>query len=108
MANTPTPAIANAATHRGRTARTELQVGGRVREAHAASKGRYGSPRVHAELRASGERVSRKRGARLMKEANLAGRKRGRTRKTTNSNHALPIAPNVLQRDFTATAPNQT
>ena len=86
----------------------DQQLGARVRDAHAASKGRYGSPRVHAELLASGERVSRKRVARLMKEANIAGRKRGRTRKTTNSNHALPIAPNVLKRDFTATAPNQT
>jgi putative transposase len=83
------------------------ELGARVRAAHAASKGRYGSPRVHAELRANGEKVGRKRVARLMKAANLAGRKRRKFRSTTDSNHAYPIAPNVLDRDFTATAPNE-
>lgn len=85
----------------------DLELGDRVRAAHDASSGRYGSPRVHAELRATGERVGRKRVARLMKEAGLAGRMRRRFRKTTDSNHAFPIAPNVLERDFSATAPNQ-
>jgi len=80
----------------------------RVRTAHVASKGRYGRPRVHAELHAAGEHVSRKHIARLMKDSNLAGGKRCRVRKTTNSSHALPIAPNVVSRDFTASAPNQT
>ncbi len=79
----------------------------RVRAAHAASKGRYGSPRVHAELRANGLRVGRKRVARLMRSAGLAGRRRRRFRVTTDSKHAFPIAPNVLERDFTATEPNQ-
>jgi putative transposase len=79
----------------------------RVRAAHAASKGRYGSPRVHAELRAKGEKVGRKRVARLMRRANLVGRRKRRFRSTTDSNHAFPIAPNILERDFTATAPNQ-
>jgi putative transposase len=83
------------------------ELGARVRAAHAASKGRYGSPRVHAELRANGEKVGRKRVARLMKEANLAGRKRRKFRSTTDSNHAFPIAPNILERDFTTTAPNE-
>jgi transposase InsO family protein len=87
--------------------RRDLELGDRVRAAHDASSGRYGSPRVHAELRASGERVGRKRVARLMKEAGLAGRMRRRFRKTTDSNHSFPIAPNVLERDFTATAPNE-
>jgi putative transposase len=87
--------------------RRDLDLGAKVRAAHASSKGRYGSPRVHAELRAAGEKVGRKRIARLMKEAHLEGRKRRRFRKTTDSNHRLPIAPNVLERDFTATAPNQ-
>lgn len=81
---------------------------GHVRAAYAASKGRYGSPRVHAELRARGEHVGRKRVARLMKRAGLAGRKRRRFQATTDSKHAFPIAPNVLERDFTATEPNRT
>lgn len=88
-------------------AHREGELDGRVREAHAASKGRYGSPRVHAELRASGERVGRKRVARIMKNAGLTGRKRRRFQSTTDSRHAFPIAPNVLERDFTATEPNQ-
>jgi putative transposase len=83
------------------------ELGARVRAAHAASKGRYGSPRVHAELRANGEKVGRKRVARLMKAANLAGRKRRKFRSTTDSNHAFPIAPNVLEQDFTTMAPNK-
>ncbi len=88
-------------------AHRDEELGARVRAAHAASKGRYGSPRVHAELCANGEKVGRKRVARLMKAANLAGRKRRKFRSTTDSNHAFPIAPNVLERDFTATAPNE-
>jgi putative transposase len=96
-------------TERGvsRRSRRDLDLGAKVRAAHGASKGRYGSPRVHAELRAAGEKVGRKRIARLMKQAHLEGRKRRRFRKTTDSNHRLPIAPNLLKRDFTATAPNQ-
>ena len=97
-------------TERGasRRSRRDLDLGAKVRAAHAASKGRYGSPRVHAELRAAGEKVGRKRIARLMKQAHLEGRKRRRFRKTTDSNHRLPIAPNLFERDITATAPNQT
>jgi putative transposase len=87
--------------------RRDLELRAQVRAAHRASSGRYGSPRVHAELRAAGEKVGRKRIARLMKEAGLEGRKRRRFRKTTDSNHSFPIAPNVLERDFSAAAPNQ-
>jgi putative transposase len=96
-------------TERGASCRSrrDVDLGAKVLAAHAASKGRYGSPRVHAELRAAGEKVGRKRIARLMKQAHLEGRKRRRFRKTTDSNHRLPIAPNLLERDFTATAPNQ-
>ncbi len=88
-------------------AHADVQLAARVRATHAASKGRYGSPRVHADLRANGLKVGRKRVARLMKTANLAGRTRRKFRSTTDSRHDFPIAPNVLERDFTATAPNQ-
>jgi putative transposase len=78
-----------------------------VRAAHEASNGSYGSPRVCEELRANGEKVGRKRIARIMKDAKLAGRTRRRFRSTTDSKHSFPIAPNILERDFTAAAPNE-
>ena len=73
-----------------------------IRASHEASRGRYGSPRVHAELRAHGRRISRKRVARLMRGMGLAARRRRRFRRTTDSTHAYPVAPNLLGRDFQA------
>ena len=67
----------------------------------------YGSPRVHRELRARGVRVGRKRIERLMRQNGIQGRRKRRFRRTTDSNHALPIAPNVLQRRFDVDAANQ-
>jgi putative transposase len=87
--------------------RRDEELSERVAAAHVASKRRYGSPRVHAELKAAGERVGRKRVARLMREKKLAARTRRRFRATTDSRHSFPVAPNVLERDFTATAPNE-
>jgi putative transposase len=78
-----------------------------IRAAHKLGRGAYGSPRVHAELQAKGVRVSQKRVARLMREDGLRARQKRRFRKTTDSNHTDPIAPNVLQRHFEPTAPNR-
>jgi len=83
------------------------RLAGKITEAHLASKRRYGSPRVHAEIKAAGERVGRKRVARLMRERKLVARTRRRFRTTTDSKHEFPIAPNLLARDFTATAPDR-
>ena len=82
-------------------------VASEIRAAHAASRGRYGSPRVHAALRAHGRRVGRKRGARLMRGMGLSARRKRRFRRTTDSAHAFPVAPNLLERDFTASAPDR-
>jgi len=79
-----------------------------VAQVHRDSRGSYGSPRVHAELRARGRRVSRKRVARLMGQQHLAARRRRRWVRTTDSRHALPVASNVLQRDFSPDKPNST
>jgi len=92
---------------RSEHARRDEELAERVADAHLASKRRYGSPRVHAELAAAGERVGRKRVARLMREKELVGRVRRRFRTTTDSKHDFPIAPNVVARDFTASAPDQ-
>lgn len=80
----------------------------RVRAIHAGSRETYGSPRVHAELRAGGEKHGRKRIARLMRAAGLVGASRRRTGvTTTRRNKEARPAPDLVDRDFTATAPNQ-
>ena len=79
-----------------------------VAAVHQKSRGRYGSPRVHAELRAEGIRVGQKRVARLMRSEGLAARRRRNFRRTTDSKHSHPVAPNVVQRNFRTDAPNQT
>jgi putative transposase len=71
-----------------------------VRIIHRKARGCYGSPRIQDELRSRGERVSRKRVARLMRLEGLRGKKKRRFRVTTNSDHAYPIAPNLLDRKF--------
>jgi putative transposase len=88
-------------------AQDDVKLSAEVREIHREHKGRYGSPRVHSELRARGRRVGRKRVARLMRQEGLRGHTPRRFRKTTDSRHRHRIAPNLLARDFSADAPNQ-
>ena len=73
---------------------------------HAESRQRYGSPRVHYELGQRQQHVGRKRVARLMRAQGLRARAPRRFRTTTDSQHTLPIAPNVLARRFETPAPN--
>ncbi len=80
----------------------------RVQSIHAGSHATYGSPRVHAELRANGEKHGRKRVARLMRAAGLVGASRHRVGMTiTKRDKEARPAPDLVDRDFTATAPNQ-
>jgi putative transposase len=80
-----------------------------IQHAFVSGRGVYGSPRVHALLRHRGICCSRKRVARLMRTQGLCAARRRRSKpRTTDSQHAYPIAPNLLERDFTATAPNRT
>jgi putative transposase len=78
-----------------------------VHASFTASKGRYGSPRIHRDLLERKERVSRKRVIRLMQEDGLKARVRKRFKCTTMSDHDQPVAANLLDREFTADAPNQ-
>jgi putative transposase len=78
-----------------------------VRSAFALSHGTYGSPRMTRELQANGLAVGRRRTARLMRENGLRARQKRRFRRTTDSHHAWPIAPNLLDQDFSADGPDQ-
>ena len=78
-----------------------------IRAAHQASHRAYGSPRIHRELVASGIRVVRHRVARVMRLNGITGVRKRRFVRTTHSRHMLAVAPDLLKRDFSATAPNQ-
>ncbi len=78
-----------------------------VQASFDASKQRYGSPRIHEDLLEQQARVSRKRVIRLMQAKGLKARLRKRFKGTTINDPALPVAANLLERQFTAAAPNQ-
>lgn len=87
----------------------EKQIVEQIRQAQRKHRGRYGRRRMTPEVsEAMGQRVNHKRIGRLMREHGLGSRKRRPFRvTTTDSKHDFPIAANVLERDFVATAPNQ-
>jgi putative transposase len=78
-----------------------------IKAIHAESYETYGSPRIHAELRARGFECNRKRVERLMRLYNIRAKQTKRKRTTTNSNHKLPVAPNRLDRQFEATGSDE-
>ena len=79
----------------------------RMKAIHAKSRGTYGAPRIHAELRADGLCVGHKRVARLMRQAQLAGISRRRRRGSTRRNAKARPAPDLVKRNFTAERPDQ-
>ena len=87
--------------------RANRALGARIRAIHAASRGRYGSPRVHHALQAEGERLGRNRVIRVMRAEQLRGRPHRRFRMTTQADPAAAPAPNLLNQVFRAAAPNQ-
>jgi len=86
-----------------RRERADAELTEQIRAVHKESKGRYGSPRVHAELRRRGHRHSRKRVARLMRHAGIWGKTPKRWKKTTIPDPAAARADRI-QRDFTTDA----
>jgi putative transposase len=96
---------------RGRPAsrrqRDDLVLLAHVRSSFALSNETYGSPRMTHELRDQGLRVGRRRTARLMRENGLRARQPRRFKRTTDSLHAFPVAPNLLDQDFSAERPNE-
>jgi putative transposase len=78
-----------------------------IRAIHAACEGAYGVRRMHRELVEAGENVSRKLVRKLMREHGIRSVHTPRFHKTTDSNHGLGFAPNLLSQDFTTTAPDR-
>lgn len=85
----------------------ERELKDKVRMAHAKGRRTYGRVRVTRELRSDGISVGEKRVGRLMREEGLRAKAAKKFKATTNSKHSQPVAPNTLNRDFSATAPNQ-
>jgi putative transposase len=80
----------------------------KIRVLHKASHGIYGSPRVHRDLVDAGVRCSKHRVARIMRNAGIRSRTKKKFKATTNSKHNLPVAPNLLEQNFTVEAPDRT
>jgi putative transposase len=96
---------------RGRPAcrrqREDMVLLAHLRSAFALSNGTYGSPRMTRELQDDGLKVGRRRTARLMRENGLRARQTRRFKCTTDSHHAWPVAPNIIDQDFAAERPNE-
>jgi putative transposase len=90
-----------------RHAQEDARLGAYIRASFEKSERRYGSPRITEELCATVRPVGRRRVARLMREARLVARRPRRFVATTMSDHDRPAAPNILERDFTASRPNE-
>lgn len=78
-----------------------------IRKIYDDSKGRYGSPKVTMELQDNGRKVGKNRVAKRMRNAGLRSRIRRKYRVTTDSKHGFPVAPNLLERNFTADRPDK-
>jgi len=85
---------------------TETELLNQILEIFNNSKQRYGSPRITAELRSKGMRISKKRVARIMKKHGIKSKTKRRFKVTTNSKHKLPIAKNLVEMKFNPTSAN--
>jgi putative transposase len=79
----------------------------RIKLIHEQSRGTYGAPRIHAELRENGQRIGRKRIARLMRKMYLRGVSRRKWTTTTVQDHSATVAPDLVKRNFKALRPDQ-
>jgi len=91
----------------GKRAKRDKELLEKIQKIFEKSKKTYGSPRIYQALKAAGERVSRDRVARIMREAGISPPIRRKFKKTTDSEHNLAVAPNLLNRNFSALAPNR-
>ena len=87
--------------------REDAHLSEEIRQVFVTHQGRYGSPRIHRELKDQGRSTSRKRVARLMCEAALFAKRTRHRVVTTRRDASHPVALNMLNREFTASEPNQ-
>ena len=90
-----------------RRQRQDMVLLAHIRSAFALSLGTYGSPRMTRELQEDGLKVGRRRTARLMRDNGLRARQKRRYKRTTDSQHAWPVAPNLIDQDFRAERPDE-
>jgi putative transposase len=88
-------------------AQADVAIGDAIEVLYEQSRCTYGAPRIHAELHATGYDIALKRVARLMRERNIAGASRRRGIRTTRRDRDARPAPDLVDRNFAATAPNQ-
>lgn len=86
----------------------ELKLLRAIEDIHKSSRKNYGSPRIHAQLKGMGHRVGKTKIERTMKKHGIRAKTKRRFRVTTDSKHDLPVAPNLLKRNFSPEKPNQT
>jgi putative transposase len=87
--------------------RSDLELSGRIEAIHQSSRATYGAPRIHAELKAEGLKLGRKRVARLLRSAGLAGASRRKWMQTTVRDRSARPAPDLVARDFSAAQPDR-
>ena len=87
--------------------RRDMVILAHIRDQHRLSLGSYGRPRMTEELKELGVRVGQRRVGRLMRQNGIRIIRSRKFKRTTDSDHAFNIAPNVLQQDFAASRPNQ-
>ena len=90
-----------------RRQREDMVLLAHVRSAFALSLGTYGGPRMTRELQEDGLKVGRRRTARLMRENGLGARQKRRYKRTTDSQHAWPVAPNLIDQNFQVERPDE-
>jgi putative transposase len=88
-------------------AKEDFVLSAEIKEIFHSNEQGYGSPRVYKELRANGHQIGKKRVERLTKKNELEAKPSKKYCRTTGSNHTMPIAENLLQRDFTDEEPNE-
>ena len=89
-----------------RRSRENRALEAKIRVLYAASHGIYGAVKIHQDLIDDGVRCGKNRVARIMHQAGLQSRTKKKFKATTNSRHNLPVAPNLLNQDFTVNTPN--